>query len=243
MPYKIYPNSTVLNQVFSCFITSIHTSPLYNPAGQIVIWRISADLKECALRLWDNGWTIEDICSALMVSHTSIYHWQVVFDEHSTINPLVGRTRTLARALLTTCHMLFEEDFNIYLDEVVYWLAICHDIVISTSTLSRNLLEAGLTRKMLHKIAAEHDECLWQEWRESIHTNFAGDGTEFVWVDKTSKNDLSYACCFGRSQAGECVHLTDMFICGDQYLLVAALIMGGYIAAHVVEGSLDSVEF
>jgi transposase len=99
-----------------------------------------------------------------MVSHVSIYHWQVVFDEHSTVNqppsPLVRRTRTLARALLTTCHMLFEEDSNIYLDEVVYWLAICHDIVISTSTLSRNLLEAGLTRKMLHKIAAEHDECL-----------------------------------------------------------------------------------
>jgi hypothetical protein len=62
-------------------------------------------------------------------------------------------------------------------------------------------------------------------------------------LTKQAKNDLSYACCFGRSQAGECVHLTDMFICGDQYLLVAALTMGGYIAAHVVEGSLDSFEF
>jgi transposase len=182
-----------------------------------------------------------------MVSRASIYRWQMIFDEHGTVNrppsPLIGRTRTLTRTLLTACQTLFEDDSDLFLDEVVSWLAIHHDIVISTSTLSRNLREAGLTRKILHKIAAERDECLRQEWRESIRTNFAGDGTEFVCVDETSKNDLSYARRFGRSQAGERAHLTDVFVRGDRYSLVAALTTEGYIAAHAVEGSLDSFEF
>ena len=209
--------------------------------------RISMDIKECALRLWDSRWTIEDICAAFMVSRASIYRWQSIFDEYGSVNrppsPLIGRTRTLTRALLTACQTLYEGDSDLYLDEVISWLAICHDIVISTSTLSRNLLEAGLTRKMLHKIAVERDENLRQEWRESIRTNFSGDGMEFVCVDETSKNDLTYARHFGRAQAGERAHLTDVFVRGDRYSLVAALTMEGYIAAHAVEGSFDSFEF
>jgi transposase len=138
--------------------------------------RISADIKECALRLWDVGWELEDICWALMVSHRSIYRWQAIFIEHGSVNrlpsPMIGPTRILTRALLTACQTLYQSDSDLYLDEIVTWLALTHDIVISTSTLSRNLIEAGLTRKILHKIAAECDGLLRQEWKDSICTNF-----------------------------------------------------------------------
>jgi len=34
--------------------------------------RISSDLKECALNLWDKGWELEDITDALLVSQASM---------------------------------------------------------------------------------------------------------------------------------------------------------------------------
>ena len=37
--------------------------------------RISSDLKECALTLWDRGWDYKDISDAFFVSVNSLYHW------------------------------------------------------------------------------------------------------------------------------------------------------------------------
>ena len=101
---------------------------------------ISADIKECALRLWDIGWELEDICWALMVSCQSIYRWQAIFVKHGSVNrppsPIIGPTCILTCALLTACQTLYESDSDLYLNEIVTWLALTHDIVISTSTLS-----------------------------------------------------------------------------------------------------------
>ncbi|KIM91457.1 hypothetical protein PILCRDRAFT_51240, partial [Piloderma croceum F 1598] len=110
---------------------------------------ISTDIKECALRLWDSGWELDDICWALMVSHSSIYCWRVIFEEYGSAkrppSPLFGPTHILIHALITACHTLYELDSDLYLDEVVTWLVLTHDIVISAATLSQNLTKAGLT--------------------------------------------------------------------------------------------------
>ncbi|KAG1751893.1 hypothetical protein EDB19DRAFT_1824767 [Suillus lakei] len=50
--------------------------------------KISSDLKECALRLWNTGWDIKDIQNALGVSRASIYRWESIFAEFGTINRL-----------------------------------------------------------------------------------------------------------------------------------------------------------
>lgn len=114
---------------------------------------------------------------------------------------------------------------------------------MSTSTISRNLIEVGLTRKRLHKLAIEHDEALREDWRESLHTDFQGDGLEFVCVDETSKNELTYARRYGRAMSGKDAILRDVFMRGDRYSLVAAITIGGYIASTVVPGSLDAFDF
>ncbi|KAG1718097.1 Homeodomain-like protein, partial [Suillus occidentalis] len=111
--------------------------------------RISKDLKECALRLWDHGWELEDICEAFGVSRRSCYRWRRIFEEHGAVekppSPLIGRTHTITRALLMAIQDLFSEESDLYLDEVCTWLAFEHDIIISPSALSRNLEQAGLT--------------------------------------------------------------------------------------------------
>ncbi|KAG2756832.1 hypothetical protein P692DRAFT_201698806, partial [Suillus brevipes Sb2] len=108
-----------------------------------------------------------DICEAFGVSERSCYRWRWIFEECSTAtkppSPLTGRTRTITRALLMAVKDLFAEDSDLFLDEVCTWLAIEHDIIFSTSTLSRNLKDAGLTRKVLRKLTSERDEVCRQE--------------------------------------------------------------------------------
>ncbi|KAG2351430.1 hypothetical protein BDR07DRAFT_1319566, partial [Suillus spraguei] len=43
--------------------------------------------------------------------------------------------------------------------------------------------------------------------------------------------------------AGRRAALTDVFVHGDRYSLVAAITTEGYMAAHAVEGSFDSESF
>ena len=71
-----------------------------------------------------------------------------ILEEHGTIkrppSPLTGYTRTITRALLSAIQDLFAVDADLFLDEVCAWLAFEHNI-ISLSTLSRTLEQAGLT--------------------------------------------------------------------------------------------------
>jgi hypothetical protein len=61
--------------------------------------RISTDLKECALRLWEFGWEELDIIQGLAVSR-SIYRWRNIFDELGTVNrppsAIRGRVRIIS---------------------------------------------------------------------------------------------------------------------------------------------------
>ena len=102
--------------------------------------RINPDMKYCALRLWNQGWDTEDICDMLAISCSSLYRWRRIFAEHGHVNrppsPLVGRTKILALAAINTIRALYEEEPDLYLDEVRTFLAIEHDIAISKSTLS-----------------------------------------------------------------------------------------------------------
>lgn len=112
------------------------------------------------------------------------------------------------------------------------------------STLSCNLIEMGLTRKVLHKITIERDEGLRQDWTDSLRGDeFSGEGFEFVCVDEMSKNDHTFGRRYGRAMQGEQADLRDVFVWGDQYSLVAAITTEGYIATRVVPGSLDAFKF
>jgi hypothetical protein len=125
----------------------------------------------------------------------------------------------------------------------MWWLAIHHDIVISRSSLQRNLKEAGLTRKLLHKIARERDAEVRAEYLAVIQDHAAGDGEEFVFVDEMTKNDHYTARRYGRSLPGERADFIDNFVRGDRYSMVAAITIDGYIATRVVPGSFNAEEF
>ena len=163
--------------------------------------RISSDLKECALCLWQLDWEELDILQGLAVSHSSLYRWRNIFEELRGVNqpplPLHGCTHIISHAVLMAVHDVYNGDPDIYLNKLIFWLAIHHDIIISKSALHKNLEEASLTRKLLHKIAQEHDKQLRQEYWDVINGNLEGNSDLLMMADKTSKNNLTLAHRYG----------------------------------------------
>jgi transposase len=163
---------------------------------------------------------LEDITEALGMSGRSCYHWRRIFEEFGTVvrppSPLTGRTQTITRTLLTAIEDIFTVDSDLFLDEVCTWLAAEHDITVSKSTLSHNLNEAGLTCKIFRKLASKHDKARREEFRASLRNDFIGDGSEFIVIDETSKNDRTYARHYGQAPRGHRTQLIDVFVRGDQ---------------------------
>ncbi|THU93491.1 hypothetical protein K435DRAFT_613236, partial [Dendrothele bispora CBS 962.96] len=176
--------------------------------------RISSDLKEAALRMWEHGWEMPDICAALVVSPRSMYRWRALFDELGSVTKppsvLRGRPRIIGMLALQACRDIYACNSDTYLDELQWYLGIEHDIAISRSSLHENLEKAGLTRKILHKIAIERDEQRRADFRQGI-TNPQ--------------------------------YFSDVFVRGTRYSLVAAMSTKGYIATRVIKGSYDAAEF
>ncbi|KJA16998.1 hypothetical protein HYPSUDRAFT_111694, partial [Hypholoma sublateritium FD-334 SS-4] len=171
--------------------------------------RIGPDLKETALRLWELGWDTDLITESLCISRASIYRWRKIFEEFQTVNrppsAPIGRPRAIIRAVMTAITEVYHNEADAYLDELVWWLAIHHDIPISRGALQKNLVSAGLTRKLLRKIARERDEEVRAEFRAIIEDHSLG--------------------------------------LGEEYSMVAAITVEGYMSTRVIPGSFDAIEF
>jgi hypothetical protein len=159
--------------------------------------RISADLKDCAIKLWEAGWHRSDICYALSVSPASFYRCRLIFEEFGTTtkpaSPLIGWPHLITLAVLTAVKELYENHPDTYIDKLQWFLAVHHDIPISIPALQQNLEKAGLTRKLLHKIACERDVQTRTDFLHAIRTEFSGTGTEFVVIDESCKNEHNVA--------------------------------------------------
>ena len=87
--------------------------------------RISGDLKECALRLYDIGWDLHTIKNTLLISISSLYQWHKNFETHGTaIQPCLvsrGPNRIITQAVLTAVRTLYETENDLYLDKLVIW--------------------------------------------------------------------------------------------------------------------------
>ncbi|KAJ6549530.1 hypothetical protein DFH09DRAFT_1501834 [Mycena vulgaris] len=144
--------------------------------------RISSDIEECALRLWELGWDRDTICSTLLVSQSSLYRWAKIFDEFGSVPPppppITGRSRIIGLAALTAIKEIYTKHADTYLLELQWWLLIHHDIHISISALQETLEKAGLTRKLLHKIAVERDIERRRDYLWTIQNSFSGTARE-----------------------------------------------------------------
>jgi hypothetical protein len=214
----------------------------------MVCRRISNDLKYITLELWEAGWDLNDIMHVFHVSRASLFRWRALFDKLGTLEqpaPICRCTCIIGHAVLQACKNIFMHSPKTYLDELQWYLAIEHDIAISISALQASLVRAGLTRKLMRKIAVERDEECRAEWKHTIQSpeHFLGTGKEFVCIDKSAKDERKIARNYGRSISGEPAETHTPFIRGIRYSLVAALSTHGYIVTSIYEGALDQYNF
>ncbi|KAF5345914.1 hypothetical protein D9758_011448 [Tetrapyrgos nigripes] len=178
--------------------------------------RISSDLKECTVRLWEAGWECSDICYVLGVGKSSLYCWVKIFEELGTVaklpSPLCGQPHILRLAAFTAAQDIYIKHKSTYLDKLVWFLAIHHDIAISQSALHENLQQAGLTRKLLSKIAKEPNEVLRKDYVQAIQTKFSGTGTKFITVDKSSKDKLTLSRRYQYALQGRRAESSEPFV-------------------------------
>jgi transposase len=155
LPHSLY-------RAYSLLLSSLYHELFLSHFLAVMVYRkISCDLKDAALGLWDLGWEEDEIMCGLIVSRSSLYRWKKLFEESGSTtrppSPLVGRPRTITRAVLTTCYNIYKKQPDLYLDELRWHLAIHHNVVISISALQKNLEDVCLTSKLLHKIVRERD--------------------------------------------------------------------------------------
>ena len=128
-----------------------------------------------------------------------------------------------------------------YLSEIQDWISLAYEVHISKASLHQNILDAGITFKLLCEAAAERDEDLRQEWKRDVNTHFIA--SQMVFVDETSKDDQTVYRHYGRLIAGNRATISANFVRGKRYSMVAALSLDGYEAVRVVSGSVDEEEF
>jgi transposase len=209
--------------------------------------KISTDLKDAALRLWELGWEEKDIMQGLVVSRASLYRWKRLFEETGSTakppSPLCGRPRIITHAVLSACLDIYQKEPDVYLDKLRWHLTINHDICISISALQKNLVDVGLTRKLLHCIARERCKQQRNDHWSVINDDLASDSDMLIVADETSKNDHTLARRYGRSPAGMPAYHTYNFVQGIGYSVGAAMSKEGYLAVKVIPGAFDSFDF
>ncbi|KAH7918421.1 hypothetical protein BV22DRAFT_979142, partial [Leucogyrophana mollusca] len=133
--------------------------------------KISFDMKQRALELLTEGWTADEVSDVLRVSCRSIRRWEAKMEESGCVDPpsvLRGCPRLLDPAVVEDLHGLILGSPSLYLNEIQEYLALFHDLCISTTALHNNLRGLGLTYNLLQRTAAERDEVARAAWRADI---------------------------------------------------------------------------
>jgi len=93
----------------------------------MVYRKISADMKQRALQLLDEGLEQSEVADVLGVSSKSIDRWYDNYETQGRVDPpsvLRGRRRLLNQEAVSDLRELLEESPELYLDEISEWLAL-----------------------------------------------------------------------------------------------------------------------
>ncbi|KIJ09634.1 hypothetical protein PAXINDRAFT_87210 [Paxillus involutus ATCC 200175] len=175
---------------------------------------LSTDMKNRAMELLNDGWTEIEVAEVFGVSVRSLRRWEENTAAKGEVNPrsvLRGHLRILDAAVMEDLWVL--ESPALYLDEIIDYLAVVHEIHISIIALHNNLQALGLTYRMMQRTTSQRDEQIRQAWRDDVAANFSRE--QFVFTGESSKDGRTLYRRFGH----------------------------GYLAVRIVEGSVDGAEF
>lgn len=205
---------------------------------------IDPQIREQAVQAILEGLPSEFVAHLLAVSEKSIERWVEKFELYGDANQPVfrpGRPRIIPPELLAELTNRVAELPDDYLDEMKDWLAIYHNIEISRSALSANLLELDLSWKRMRRIARNRDDQERAEWFHQFLREF--HPLHLVFLDETSKDGRTLIRKYGRAPRGETPETIEPLERGRRYSVLPAMDINGYFAVRVKEGSFDGEDF
>jgi transposase len=151
-----------------------------------------------------------------------------------------GRPRILDNGDVENIHTLLQANPALYLDELQEQLLSARDTDVSLATPSRAIRQLAMTHKRVSKTAAERNELLRATWQAEY-----GDipAEYFVWLDESSVDDRTNQRNNGWSDLGRACVCRATFIRGQQYSVLPALTVDGFIALDIFESSMNKDQF
>lgn len=202
--------------------------------------RISDDIKLAAMRLYEQDILgIEDILEVIGFSRATFFRVLKLWREGGSVaKPKSfrrGRPRKMLREDLEYLNVLLHHRPQFFLSELQGLLKRNRLLSVHFSTIHREIVRAGISTKLLKKIAAERSPIIRSHFKLRMGHY---DAEQLIALDETHCDEKTVARRRGRSLSGTRAISSEVFIRGRRYSLLPALTTQGIIAATVVEGSV-----
>jgi len=147
---------------------------------------------------------VDAVAEALGVSKKGINRWAINLEYEGSVEaPLSfqGHPRILRAEVIADLVNLVHQNYTLYLDEIVEWLALVHDQPMPCSTLQCTLSSMNLTYKQLQRMEAEHDEVARANWRGTMRRHYTAE--QMVFTDESNIGDRNFSHKRGRAVSGK----------------------------------------
>lgn len=104
-----------------------------------------------------------------------------------------------------------------------------------------HLDDIDLPRKRLHKIAAQRDDILREAWQLYVDTHFTKE--QYLFLDESGRSGHTMARNYGRAPRGQRPEERTMYDRGENWSILPALSLDGYVALRVIPGAVDGAEY
>jgi transposase len=207
---------------------------------------LSDDLKMRIVSWYfEDGLTYREICDRANCSIGLISKVMSNYSVHGRVtNPFskrTGRPTKIQDGDVEYISSLIEANPVLYLDEIQHRLLSTRGVGMSIASLSRLLIQYGLTRKHIQKAAAERDEELRTIW-EADMAQYT-DPDVFVALDESAVDNKTLQREYGRSLVGSPCVRRATFLRGVRYSILPALTTEGIVALDIFEGSVTKERF
>jgi transposase len=157
----------------------------------MVFRKISPELKEHTIWLWENHYLTKEIEEITGVSIRSVQRWRDNLDQYGSVllprNPLQGCPSMLTGEELHEMLSKVNAEPWMFLDEIQEWVTLTTEKAISPQRIHQILRDVGFTFKILRKQAAECNEDWRAEFRLWSRENLTV--SQIIAIDESSKDD------------------------------------------------------
>jgi len=207
--------------------------------------KLSRDVKIAAMRMYDADLLpLATILDFLNFSRRTFFRIRALWLETGDVvrhtDGVKGRPRLLHYSDVDYLKRLIRHRPDWFLDELQYLLQTNRFIAVHFTTIHRELVRAGISRKKIKKIASERNENLRADYIAQM-AQYSPEQLGFL--DEVSKDERTFARARGRSRKGTRAVQKGVFVRGRRFSATGLLTLDGMISNTVVEGSMNRALF